>query len=536
MRREERQHKEANALRAEWAKNDALRDAGVEAAKSIRIVSDLVYAAYDRPKDKKWHLTDIYFPEEFESDKYPVIVSVHGGGWFYGDKELYNLYTKYLASLGFAVFNFNYRLGPEYKYPATFTDVCYLMDFVAKNAEAYKLDLDRVYMVGDSAGAQLVSQYSVYASSSDYRDLFNSIPELEDQYKNSEIEVLVPKRVALNCGVYQMDYAEDKMVMDWYMPDATSEALNKSLYNILDYVNSDFPETYLMASVNDGLRPRTMPMKEKLEEMKVSFIYKDFGFNDKNDGHVFHVNMRSEDGKLCNAEQAAFFNGMLNPEKARIDILEAIKQRHSVRAYTDQVIEDDVRDILDELVEDINAESGLHIQIRYDDPAGFDSKLAHYGRFRNVNNYIVLAGDKDEDIEEKCGYYGEKLVIEAQRLGLNTCWVALTFNKKMVKTLIPDGEKLCMVIALGYGENQGVERKSKTVEQVTVSKGHMPKWFRDGAEAALLAPTAVNQQKFKMGVKDGEPLVLVDGRGVNTKVDLGIVKYHFEVASGRKVR
>ena len=219
-----------------------------------------------------------------------------------------------------------------------------------------------------------------------------------------------------------------------------------------------------------------------------------------------------------------------------MDTIQAIKERHSVRAFTDQTIEGEVKETLEQLVSEINKESGLHIQIRYDDAEGFDSKLAHYGNFRNVKNYIVLAGNKKDDIDEKCGYYGEKLVLEAQKLGLNTCWAAMTFNKKMVKQILGADEKLCMVIALGYGETQGVERKSKRIEDVVISKGTMPDWFKAGAEAALLAPTATNQQKFKMGVKDGEPVILVSGIGFCTKVDLGIVKYHFEVASGRKVK
>lgn len=217
-------------------------------------------------------------------------------------------------------------------------------------------------------------------------------------------------------------------------------------------------------------------------------------------------------------------------------ILEAIRERHSVRAYKEIPIEEELRVQMDALVEQANEESGLNIQIIYDDPTGFDARLAHYGKFSNVSNYIVLKGAPSQDFEERCGYYGEMLVLEAQRLGLNTCWVAMTFNKKSVKKLVPKGEKLCMVIALGYGENQGQPRTSKLMKDVLATQGAMPGWFADGVNAALLAPTATNQQKFKIGMVDGEPAIRVSGVGFCTKTDLGIVKYHFEVASGRKVK
>ena len=216
-------------------------------------------------------------------------------------------------------------------------------------------------------------------------------------------------------------------------------------------------------------------------------------------------------------------------------ILEAIDARHSVRAYQDQAIRQEIRQQLDQFVKECNQESGLHIFIRYDDPEGFDSRLAHYGRFRNVKNYIVLSGKKADDFEYRCGYYGEKIVLFAQQLGLNTCWAALTFNKKKVRELIPDGETLCMVISLGYGETQGNPRKSKTAQDVVESGADQP-WFSKGVEAALKAPTAVNQQKFIFSLKDGEPFVRVRGLGSYTKVDLGIVAYHFEAASGHKVQ
>ena len=218
-----------------------------------------------------------------------------------------------------------------------------------------------------------------------------------------------------------------------------------------------------------------------------------------------------------------------------MDLTEAIKERHSVREYTDQAIDQETRDKLDALVKEVNAESGLNIEIHYDDPEGFDAKLAKYGKFSNVRNYVVLKGVETESFEEDCGYYGEKIVLHAQMWGLNSCWAGLTYNRKMVRALVPEGEKLCLVIALGYGKKPGSPRKSKSVKDVTVTKGDMPDWFMKGTVAALLAPTAMNQQKFVVGMIHGEPAIRIKGRGFYTKTDLGIVKYHFEVASGRKI-
>lgn len=217
------------------------------------------------------------------------------------------------------------------------------------------------------------------------------------------------------------------------------------------------------------------------------------------------------------------------------EMMEAIEARHSVRAYKDIPIEQGVRNQLDAFVDECNKESGLNITVQYGDPEGFDSRLAHYGSFRNVSNYIVLKGKKAADFDFICGYYGEKIVLYAQHLGLNTCWAALTFNKKKVKTLVPADETLCMVIALGYGETQGKPHRGKSLYDVIDVKGGMPEWFVAGVDAALMAPTAVNQQKFVFSLEGEEASVRVKGFGSYAKVDLGIVAYHFDVATGRTV-
>ena len=177
-------------------------------------------------------------------------------------------------------------------------------------------------------------------------------------------------------------------------------------------------------------------------------------------------------------------------------------------------------------------ESGLNIQIIFDEPKCFDSMMAHYGKFSGVENYIALVGKKGAGLEEKAGYYGEKLVLKAQELGLNTCWVAMTHGKSAAK--IKKGEKQVCIIALGYGVTQGAAHKSKSLDQLCNCASAMPDWFSKGMEAALLAPTAMNQQKFYFTLEN-ERISAKAGKGFYTKLDLGIVKYHFEAVTGRRV-
>lgn len=215
-----------------------------------------------------------------------------------------------------------------------------------------------------------------------------------------------------------------------------------------------------------------------------------------------------------------------------MDILEVMKARHSVRQYSEKKIEDEKRQELIALAEVCNRESGLNMQIFFDEPKCFTGMMAHYGKFSGVENYIALVGKKGADLEEKAGYYGEKLVLKAQELGLNTCWVALTHGKCAAE--IKAGEKLACIIALGYGSVQGVAHKNKPLEQLCNSAADMPDWFSKGMEAVLLAPTAMNQQKFYFTL-EGEKVSAEAGRGFYTKMDLGIAKYHFEAVTGRKV-
>ena len=214
-------------------------------------------------------------------------------------------------------------------------------------------------------------------------------------------------------------------------------------------------------------------------------------------------------------------------------MMEAMRARHSVRSYVDRPLEADTVNILEEEISICNREGNLHIQLVKDEPEAFGGFMARYGKFSGVKNYIALAGPKGPDLEEKCGYYGERLVLLAQSLGLNSCWVAMSYDRGKAACKLGAGEKLCIVIALGYGATQGVPHKSKAVEQVMAAKGEVPEWFRAGVEASLLAPTAMNQQKFKFALEDGTVAVSA-GMGFYSKIDLGIVKYHFELGAGRE--
>ena len=216
-----------------------------------------------------------------------------------------------------------------------------------------------------------------------------------------------------------------------------------------------------------------------------------------------------------------------------MDIKEAIKSRHSVRYYKDEPISEEARAKLEALIGACNAESGLHIQLIVNDPECFNTLMAHYGMFKNVKNYIAIVGPKSmSDLDERGGYFGQKIVIAAQMLGLNTCWVAGTYRRGKCKADLEAGEKIVCVIAIGYGENEGTKHRSKPLAKVCdVAEADMPVWFKNGVKAAMMAPTAMNQQKFMISL-DGEEPVITAGAGPMTKIDLGIVKYNFEAASG----
>ena len=212
--------------------------------------------------------------------------------------------------------------------------------------------------------------------------------------------------------------------------------------------------------------------------------------------------------------------------------MELIRARHSVRQFLDKAIPEDLRQQLNACAAELNVEGNLHMQLIYDEPECFSSRMAKYGKFVNCNNYIALVGRKAPDLEERCGYYGELLVLKAQELGLNTCWVALTHGKS--KAELRPGETEVILIALGYGKTQGSVRKSKPAAAVSNISESSPDWFLQGVEAALLAPTATNQQKFSFLLEGNRVTAKTGLIGPYLKTDLGIVKCHFELGAGKE--
>ena len=233
------------------------------------------------------------------------------------------------------------------------------------------------------------------------------------------------------------------------------------------------------------------------------------------------------------------FQPQVTPESDRYveQLREAILQRHSVRNYLDRPLEDDIIKKLREKIGQLNETGNLHIQLITDEPKAFKGVFA-YGKFSGVKNYFVVAGKKGEDLDYRVGYYGEELVLFCQSLGLNTCWVGLSYRKVANTYQLADGEKIACYISVGYGETGGRDHKRKSLSEVSNASPATPEWFADGVEAALLAPTAINQQKFRfeyIGREKGDLEEVKADKGFSivgyTKMDLGIARLHFEIGA-----
>ncbi len=284
-------------LRTLFKRSDDRRDRGLSVPEDIRRFDDIRYGP-----DARWNVLDVYRPRAQEG-KLPVIVSVHGGGWVYGDKERYQYYCMGLAQHGFAVVNFSYRLAPEYKFPAPLEDTNAVFCWVLANAGRYGLDPGRVFGVGDSAGAHILSLYSCLCTNPAYASTLSISPP----------EGFRPTALALNCGAYRIEKSgkADTRLMADFLPQKGTDA-ELELICVPAHVTEDFPPSFIMTCEGDFMAPEAPPMAEKLESLGVPVTYRYYGDPEHVLGHVFHCNMRSEDAARCNRDECEFFKGFLS--------------------------------------------------------------------------------------------------------------------------------------------------------------------------------------------------------------------------------
>lgn len=288
-------------IRREWKESDARRDAGLTTPEDVVRFDDLQYGA-----DAVWNLLDVYRPKE-EKGKLPVIVNIHGGGWVYGDKELYQFYGMSLARRGFAVVNFTYRLAPEAKFPAALEDTNQVIAWMYENQETYGLDMDQVFLVGDSAGGHLAGLYCAICTNPEYADCF--------EFKAPR--GFVPVAAALNCGVYELfrhhDILEESQNHEIIREDLLEEHGSEreiALLNVPDHVTSAYPPVYLMTAVGDFCRSQAPYLEEALRKHKVYYEFRTYGSEEEPLYHVFHVTVQEPLGQLCNDEECGFFRRM----------------------------------------------------------------------------------------------------------------------------------------------------------------------------------------------------------------------------------
>lgn len=290
--------KASDTVRIEFKKGDDIRDAGLTTPEDIVRYDDIVYG-----NDPKWQSLDVYRPKAAEGKKLPVIVSVHGGGWVYGDKERYQFYCMSLAQRGFAVVNFTYRLAPENKFPVPLEDTNSVFSWILAHGEEYGFDPAHIFGVGDSAGAHNLGLYSSICTN----------PKYASEYDFKPPEGFAPTAIALNCGAYHIDISQKDLtaeLMEDFLPGKGTEK-ELFLMDVASHITDRFPPTFFMTCTDDFLKDQAPIIAAKLLEKDVPFVFRYYGDKDNRLPHVFHCNMRSEDARLCNDEECEFFRKFL---------------------------------------------------------------------------------------------------------------------------------------------------------------------------------------------------------------------------------
>lgn len=283
-------------FREDCFKADCERDKGLVTPDNVCRYDDLQYG-----KDFDDQILDVYRCVSGKQ-KLPVIVSVHGGGWVYGNKEIYQYYCMDLAKRGFAVVNFTYRLAPEYAFPASLEDTNLVFRWIVEHAEEYGFDLEHVFAVGDSAGAHLLALYCNLCTNEVYRELIDF----------SEKVGICPQAIALNCGVYEPQFGGDdltEMIQQDLMPSKWKNSWEP--IRIIPFITKKFPSCYVMTSQGDFLKDQISYLLPTLKQQGISHVCKIYGDELNPLHHVFHCNVKLKDANICNENECEFFRGFL---------------------------------------------------------------------------------------------------------------------------------------------------------------------------------------------------------------------------------
>jgi len=279
---------------------DAKRDKGLITPNDITRYDNIVYG-----ENEKWQRLDVYKPTKDLEKKLPVIVSIHGGGWVYGNKEVYQFYCMNLAQRGFVVVNFTYRLAPEFKFPAPIEDTNQVLHWVFEHAKEYGFDTNHIFAVGDSAGGHTLALYSCICTNKAYAKSF-AIKQPKD---------FTFKAIALNCGKYHVytdqrgDELTKELMTDYLPQKGTPEEIERIC--VENHITDKFPPTFLMTSNDDSLKCQAPILQEKLMEHDVPFEMHFYGDRSHRLGHVFHCDVQSEFAKKCNDDECHFFQKFL---------------------------------------------------------------------------------------------------------------------------------------------------------------------------------------------------------------------------------
>lgn len=293
----------SDKIRKSFGEGDARRDAGLITPENIVRYDNILYG-----EDLKWNVLDVYRPGNRRGEL-PVIVSVHGGGWVYGDKDKYQFYCMNLAQRGFAVVNFSYRLAPENKYPAPIEDTNKVFAWLMEHADVYGMDTDKIFAVGDSAGGSILALYAAICTNKEYAREYNfQVPQ--------KLRLCA---IALNCGIYCLDFNNikesltEELLKDYLPEKGTEKELNK--ISVVNYITGSFPPVYFMTAVGDFLKEQPEILGKVLAKKNIPFVFHRFGNEENPLCHVFHLDIRSEAAKTCTDEEIGFFQSVLREKK-----------------------------------------------------------------------------------------------------------------------------------------------------------------------------------------------------------------------------